>query len=53
MFFGLYSIVIGVVGYGVGSVKWVVGKIYDVGSIVVSYVKVFLVLIFKRKDKKE
>lgn len=50
---GLYSTATGAVGYGMGSVKWVAGKTYDVGSTVVSHVKVPSVSTFKRKDKKE
>ncbi|XP_078332249.1 uncharacterized protein LOC144625407 [Crassostrea virginica] len=50
---GLYSTATGAVGYGVGSVKWVAGKTYDVGSTVVSHVKVPSVSTLKRKDKKE
>lgn len=50
---GLYSTATGAVGYGVGSVKWVAGKTYDVGSTVVSHVKVPSASTFKRKDKKE
>jgi hypothetical protein len=50
---GLYNTATGAVGYGVGSVRWVAGKTYDVGSSVVSHVKVPSVSTLKRKDKKE
>ncbi|XP_061182996.1 transmembrane protein 263-like [Saccostrea echinata] len=50
---GLYNTATGAVGYGVGSVKWVAGKTYDVGSSVVSHVKVPSVSTLRRKDKKE
>ncbi|XP_062583385.1 uncharacterized protein LOC134245136 [Saccostrea cucullata] len=50
---GLYNTASGAVGYGVGSVKWVAGKTYDVGSSVVSHVKVPSVTTLRRKDKKE
>lgn len=51
---GLYNVTTGAVGYGVGSVKWVAGKSYDVGATVVSHVKIPQVpLLTKKKDKKE
>ncbi|XP_060568069.1 transmembrane protein 263-like [Ruditapes philippinarum] len=51
---GLYNVTTGAVGYGVGSVKWVAGKSYDVGTAVASHVKVPSVpLLSKKKDKKE
>ena len=51
---GLYNVTTGAVGYGVGGVKWVAGKSYDVGTAVASHVKVPAVpLLSKKKDKKE
>lgn len=51
---GLYNITTGAVGYGVGGVKWVAGKGYNVGAAVASHVKVPSVpLVTKKKDKKE
>lgn len=51
---GLYNVTTGAVGYGVGGVKWVAGKSYDVGSAVASRVKVPPVPgLSKKKDKKE
>ncbi|VDI44955.1 transmembrane protein 263-like [Mytilus galloprovincialis] len=50
---GVYNTATGAVGMGVGGVKWVAGKSYDVGSTVVSNVKVPKLSSFKRKDKKE
>lgn len=58
---GLYSTTTGAVGAtvgaGIGGVKWVGGKAYDVGSVVASKVPVpplpNLPLIGKKKDKSE
>lgn len=50
---GLYNTASGAVGLGVGGVKWVAGKSYDVGSTVVSHVKVPSIPRLKRKDKNE
>ncbi|KAL5006324.1 hypothetical protein ScPMuIL_015130 [Solemya velum] len=50
---GLYSTASGAVGMGVGSIKWAAGKSYNVGSSVVSHVKVPSMQSLKRKNKKE
>ena len=50
---GVYSTASSAVGMGVGGVKWVAGKSYDVGTTVVSSVKVPKLSSFRRKDKKE
>lgn len=54
---GLYNVTTGAVGYGVGGIKWVAGKGYDVsssvGSAVTSRVKIPTSATFRRKDKKE
>ena len=50
---GLYNTATGAVGMGVGGVKWVAGKTYDVGSAVVSKVPKPTVPTWRRKDKKE
>lgn len=50
---GVYSTASSAVGMGVGGVKWVAGKGYDVGTTVVSSVKVPKLSSLKRKDKKE
>jgi hypothetical protein len=50
---GVYSTASSAVGMGVGGVKWVAGKSYDVGTTVVSNVKVPKLSSFRRKDKKE
>lgn len=50
---GVYNTTASAVGMGVGGVKWVAGKSYDVGTTVVSNVKVPKLSSLKRKDKKE
>lgn len=50
---GVYSTASSAVGMGVGGVKWVAGKSYDVGTTVVSNVKVPKLSSLRRKDKKE
>lgn len=50
---GVYNTTASAVGMGVGGVKWVAGKSYDVGTTVVSNVKVPNLSSLKRKDKKE
>ena len=56
---GLYNVTTGAVGYGMGGVKWVAGKSYDVtsavGSAVTSSVKKVpsTLATLKKKDKKE
>ncbi|KAL8618738.1 hypothetical protein ACOMHN_015148 [Nucella lapillus] len=48
---GVYSTATGAVGAGIGGVRWVAGKTYDVGSAVAS--KVPVPGLGKKKDKNE
>jgi hypothetical protein len=50
---GVYSVTTGAVGLGVGGVKWVAGKSYDVGSAVYNKTPAIPKISLKRKDKKE
>ncbi|XP_064634280.1 transmembrane protein 263-like [Lineus longissimus] len=50
---GVFNVTTGAVGLGVGGVKWVAGKSYDVGSAVYSKAPAIPKISLKRKDKKE
>lgn len=50
---GVYSTAAGAVGAGIGGVRWVAGKTYDVGSAVASKVPVPSLPLGKKKDKNE
>ena len=50
---GVYSTATGAVGAGIGGVRWVASKTYDVSSAVVSKVPVPSLSLRKKKDKNE
>lgn len=50
---GVYSTASGAVGAGIGGVRWVAGKTYDVSAAVVSKVPVPSLPLRKKKDKDE